>query len=47
MRWSIPVSSVAWSHDGKLLLTGCGSAGAPIEGTEPLIGEVVIWERKP
>src|SRR5262249_7142505 len=47
MRWSIPVASVAWSPDGKFLLTGCGAAGQPIEQKEPLVGEVVIWERKP
>lgn len=45
--WSIPVSSVAWSKDGKFLLTGCGSAGQPIEASEKAIGEVVVWERKP
>jgi WD40 repeat protein len=47
MRWSIPVSSVAWSADGKFLLTGCGAAGQAREQTEPAVGEVVVWERKP
>ncbi len=47
MRWSIPVSSVAWSPDGKFLVTGCGAAGQAIEQTEPAVGEVVVWERKP
>ena len=27
MRWAIPVSSVAWSKDGKFLVTGCGATG--------------------
>jgi WD40 repeat protein len=47
MRWSIPVASVAWSPDGKFLVTGCGAAGQAIEQTEPAVGEVVVWERKP
>ena len=47
MRWSIPVSSVAWSPDGTFLVTGCGAAGQAIEQTEPAVGEVVVWERKP
>jgi RNA polymerase sigma factor (sigma-70 family) len=47
MRWSIPVASVAWSPDGKFLVTGCGAAGQAIKQTEPAVGEVVVWERKP
>ena len=45
MRWSIPVASVAWSNDGKFLLTGCGSAGRAVIQDEKPVGEVVIWER--
>jgi WD40 repeat protein len=45
--WSVPVSSVAWSKDGTLLITGCGSAGRPVNQDESAVGEVVIWERKP
>ena len=48
MRWSIPVTSVAWSPDGTLLVTGCGALpGQAVELTEPAVGEVVVWERKP
>jgi RNA polymerase sigma factor (sigma-70 family) len=48
MRWAIPVSSVAWSPDGKFVVTGCGAAGhATIVQKGPPIGEVVVWERKP
>ena len=47
MRWPIPVSSVTWSHDGQFLVTGCGAAGRVIGQTEPQVGEVVVWERKP
>ena len=48
MRWTIPVASVAWSKDGKLLITGCGTPGQrQIGQTGPAVGEVVIWERKP
>jgi RNA polymerase sigma factor (sigma-70 family) len=45
--WSIPVASVAWSPGGKFLVTGCGAAGRAVEQTEPAVGEVVVWERKP
>ena len=44
---SIPVSSVAWSPDGKFLVTGCGSIMFPIPNTEDAVGEVAVWERKP
>ncbi len=46
--WSLAVTSVAWSKDGKYLVTGCGSyLGRPVAQTEKLVGEVVVWERKP
>ncbi len=44
---SLPVASVAWSKDGKFLVTGCGAAGQVITETKPPVGEVVVWERKP
>jgi len=47
MRWSIPVSSVAWSPDGRFFVTGCGAGGRAIAQTEPAAGEVVVWEREP
>jgi WD40 repeat protein len=45
--WAIPVSSVAWSEDGTFLVSGCGAAGQPVQQTEPPVGEVVVWRRKP
>jgi WD40 repeat protein len=45
--WHLPVSSVAWSEDGSFLVTGCGAAGRAIAQTEPAVGEVVVWRRKP
>ena len=47
MRWNYPVAAVAWSPDGKFLVTGCGSAGQAIKQSEPAVGEVTVWERKP
>jgi WD40 repeat protein len=47
MRWSIRVSSVAWSPDGKFFVTGCGEAGQSIPRDDTPVGEVVIWVRKP
>jgi RNA polymerase sigma factor (sigma-70 family) len=46
MRWNLPVSCVAWSADGALLVTGCGEAGGPIGRLDSPTGEVVIWERR-
>jgi WD40 repeat protein len=44
--WHLPVSCVAWSNDGTLLVTGCGAAGQVVTETKPLVGEVVLWERR-
>jgi WD40 repeat protein len=43
--WHVPVASVAWGKNGKILVTGCGVTGGGIKQTEPVVGEVVVWER--
>lgn len=46
--WSLPVTSVAWAKGGTRLVTGCGSyLNEPLPQDEKLVGEVVLWERKP